>query len=79
MNHRDINEAEWRNPDHWSCGISFSKKDTRTVVPKAIPAMGWTLNLGTPSGARWMIALLIGLPLFPIAIMALASLTAGAR
>ena len=41
--------------------------------------MGWTLNLGTPSGARWMIALLLGLPLFPIAIMALASLTAGAR
>jgi hypothetical protein len=34
MNHRDINEAEWRNPDNWSCGISFSKKDTRTVVPK---------------------------------------------
>ncbi len=48
MDQREINEAEWRNPENWSGsfgGFYFSKKDTRTWVPKSIPWMGWTLNL----------------------------------
>jgi uncharacterized membrane protein len=69
MDQKEINQTEWKNPDNWSVGLYFSKKDTRTWVPKSIPSMGWTLNLATRSGAMWMIGLLIGLPLLPILIM----------
>jgi hypothetical protein len=55
----------------WAAGLYFSKKDTRAWVPKSIPWTGWTLNLGTRAGARWMIGLLIGLPLFMILLMSL--------
>jgi len=74
MNQKEINESEWKNPDNWSgsvFGFYFSKKDTRTWVPKSIPWMGWTLNLGKPAGARWMIGFLIGLPLSVIIVAAL--------
>ena len=63
MNQKDINNDEWSNPDNWSCGFYFSKRDKRTWVPKSIPWMGWTLNLGTSAGAIWMITILISLPL----------------
>ncbi|WP_371869546.1 DUF5808 domain-containing protein [Telluria antibiotica] len=29
-------------------GLYASKRDTRLVVPKATPMMGWTLNLAHP-------------------------------
>ncbi|MDQ0289290.1 DUF5808 domain-containing protein [Oligosphaera ethanolica] len=70
MNQQEINQAEWQNPDNWSVGLYFSKKDTRTWVPKQIPWMGWTLNLGTRAGAIWMIGFLIGIPIFIILLVA---------
>jgi uncharacterized membrane protein len=66
MDQNEINKAEWNNPENWSLGLYFSKKDTRTWVPKSIPFLGWTMNLGKTSGALWMIGLLIGLPLVAI-------------
>ncbi|MFM1902144.1 MAG: hypothetical protein RLZZ440_44 [Planctomycetota bacterium] len=72
MSQAEINDAEWRNPDNWSGGFYFSKRDTRTWVPKRIPAMGWTLNIGTRAGAAWMVALLVGLPIFMVIVMGLA-------
>ncbi|CAA6695101.1 MULTISPECIES: DUF5808 domain-containing protein [unclassified Lentimonas] len=74
MTQKEINVNEWKNPDNWSgsiFGFYFSKKDTRTWVPKSIPWMGWTLNLGKPAGARWMIGFLIGLPLAVIIVAAI--------
>jgi uncharacterized membrane protein len=68
MNQQEINTAEWNNPDNWSCGIYFSKKDSRTWVPKSIPWMGWTVNVGKRSGACWLLGLLIGLPVLMIAL-----------
>ena len=71
------NDAEWRNPENWTgpgwASFYFSKRDTRTWVPKSIPALGWTLNLGQPAGARWMLAFLVGLPLSMLAILLLAA------
>lgn len=72
MEQKEINKAEWENPENLSVGLYFSKKDTRTWVPKSIPWMGWTLNLATRTGAMWMIGLLIGLPIFVIVVMSLA-------
>ncbi|MEM8639571.1 MAG: hypothetical protein AAGG51_12260 [Cyanobacteria bacterium P01_G01_bin.54] len=55
ISHRQaqINEAEWHNPDNWST-IYFSKKDSRTVVPKQNPTQGWTINFGSPAGSLWI-------------------------
>ena len=74
MNQNDINENEWRNPDNWSgsvLGFYFSKKDSRTWVPKSIPWMGWTLNLGKPAGARWLMGFLVGPPLIAVVVATL--------
>ena len=62
MNQDDINQKEWESKDNWSGGIFglyFSKKDTRIWVPKSIPWTGWTVNVGHPAGARWLIFLLL--------------------
>jgi len=53
QNRDDINRAEWGNPDNWST-IYFSKKDSRTWVPKKNPRHGSTINFGSSSGARWI-------------------------
>lgn len=49
----EINQAEWENPDNWST-IYFSKKDSRTWVPKKNPKHGSTINFGSSYGARWI-------------------------
>lgn len=42
--------------------IYFSKNDTRTWVPKRLPWMGWTLNLGRAGGVYWLVGFLTGIP-----------------
>ena len=69
MNQEANNQVEWSNPDNWSCGFYFSKRDSRIWVPKPIPWMGWTLNIGTRGGAWWLLGFIIGLPLFSMAIV----------
>ena len=49
----EINHAEWKNSDNWTT-IYFSKKDSRSWVPKKNPRHGWTINFGSPSGAPWI-------------------------
>lgn len=66
MTQDEINRNEWENPANWSdslIGIYFSKRDTRVWVPKRRPTWGWTLNLGQPAGAMWLVGLLAGPPL----------------
>lgn len=76
MNQQEINEMEWKNPENWSStGVGsfyFCKKDSRTWVPKKNPSLGWTLNLATAAGARWLLVSLVGLPLLVILLMILA-------
>jgi uncharacterized membrane protein len=71
MNQTEINQAEWANPENWSVGFYFSKKDSRTWVPKAIPGMGWTVNMGKRAGAFWMLGLLVGIPVLIILALSL--------
>ena len=54
----EINQAGWENPDNWTT-IYFSKKDSRSWVPKKNPKHGWTINFGSPAGARWIYYLFI--------------------
>jgi uncharacterized membrane protein len=72
----EVNQAEWRNQTNWSgpawFSVYFSKKDSRTWVPKRIPAMGWTINLGRPAGVFWLAGVVVGLPAaIIVAMMAL--------
>ena len=66
MTENETNRAEWDNSDNWAgpdwMAIYFCKRDTRTWVPKKLPWMGWTLNLGRDAGVRWLIGILVGLP-----------------
>ena len=75
---RAQNRAQWENPDNWSgpdwMAIYFSKRDSRTWVPKKLPAMGWTLNLGRRGGVYWLFGILAGLPSFMIALAILMAL-----
>ena len=72
----DVNQAEWENPENWTAGsnlfcVYFSRKDTRIWVPKKIPAMGSTLNLGQRGGVIWLTAFLVGIPAVIILITVL--------
>ena len=69
MNQDEINKAEWENPNNWTLGskwlrVYFSRKDSRTFVPKQIPWMGSTPNLGRSAGVAWLIGFILGIPLF---------------
>jgi serine/threonine protein kinase len=55
-----INEAEWRNPDNWSLGFYFSKRDSRALwVPRRIRWLGWTINLGRWQGATCLLGIIL--------------------
>lgn len=59
-----INKSEWEKQDNWtSPGFYFSKKDTRWIVPKRNPVLGWTFNLGNKKGA-WAMLLTFLIPTF---------------
>ena len=49
----DVNNTEWGKSENWS-SLYFSKKDSRTFVPKKNPKHGWTINFGSESGSRWI-------------------------
>lgn len=66
MSREEINEAEWSDPDNWSGGLYFSKKDSRVWVPKQIRSLGWTINLGQKKGAACLMWTFIGAIVFVV-------------
>ncbi|MFW5830233.1 MAG: DUF5808 domain-containing protein [Planctomycetota bacterium] len=64
-----VDQAAWSDPANWTgsmLGVYFSKRDFRLWVPKRIPAMGWTINLGHPAGPRWLFGIMLVLALLPV-------------
>ena len=63
MNTNTLNHNEWHNPNNWSrmglFGVYFSKADTRVLVPKATPALGWTLNFGHRLSVLWLSVIIV--------------------
>ena len=58
-NERD--EAEWRNPANWHggpLGLYFSRRDSRSFVPKRNPVFGVTINFARPAGIIFLACLL---------------------
>ena len=72
MSEREANLAEWQNADNWSgpkwLSVYFSKRDTRVVVPKQVPWMGGTLNLGRTAGVIWLAVVMLLLAIAPMAV-----------
>jgi uncharacterized membrane protein len=70
MDQKSVNQAEWSNPDNWGgprwISVYFSKKDSRTWVPKQIPWMGVTLNLARTSGVVMLLLILVLLFMIPL-------------
>lgn len=70
VDQKAINQAEWENPDNWGgprwMSVYFSKKDSRTWVPKQIPWMGMTLNLAKTSGVVQILLILVLLFMIPL-------------
>lgn len=64
---REINQAEWRNPDNWYFGIYNSPRDTRIWVSKSIPWTGWTLNFAHRAAWIWILAIVM--PAFVVAFV----------
>ena len=66
MKKNDINEIEWRDRANWTwrgpLGLYSSKRDSRLVVPKAIPQMGLTLNFAHPACTNALVVIAV-LPL----------------
>ena len=72
-NQEEINKAQWHDEQNWHgpnwMAFYVSHLDSRTWVPKKIPWMGWTINLGKTAGKMWLvffIALLIVVALGPL-------------
>lgn len=65
MDQTTINQQEWSNPNNWTgpkwLSVYFSKRDNRVWVPKQIPGLGWTVNLGRPAGVGWLFGVILGL------------------
>ena len=63
MNEKQRNQQEWENPDNWAGprwmgGFYSSDNDTRAMVPKRRPGLGWTPNFAHPGGRLFLVALL---------------------
>jgi uncharacterized membrane protein len=66
MNQDEINQQEWENPANWGgpkwISVYFSKRDTRTWVPKQIPGLGLWSKKATPNLAHtWGVLSFLGI------------------
>lgn len=62
---RDGNRIEWRTPGNW-IGLRWLRfyhapRDNRLLVPKRVPLLGWTINLGHPWGAAVMLGIVLAI------------------
>ena len=71
----DLNKQAWDNPANWRgpplLAAYYSSQDSRLWVPKRIPMMGWTINLGHPRAMHWQGLAGIVLCLLPALVVAI--------
>jgi uncharacterized membrane protein len=63
-----LEERLHENPDHWSGPIYFCRADRRLWVPKRY-GLGWTINVGHPSGGWTLCGLFLTIILLQAAIV----------
>ena len=60
MSQVEIDDAEWQNPANWRAGVFyFSRRDSRSFVPKRNPALGVTVNFARPAGVGFLVGVLL--------------------
>ena len=56
MRQTEIDDAEWANPANWHAGLYFSRRDSRSFVPKrGNPMLGATINFARPAGYGFLL------------------------
>ena len=77
MTQDEVNQQEWGDPENWSgprwLSVYFSKKDSRTWVPKQVPGLGATLNLGRTAGVWWLAGIMTAVPVTVAVVVAVLS------
>jgi uncharacterized membrane protein len=58
MSQVEIDDAEWENPANWHAGFYFSRRDSRSFVPKRRQAIGATVNFARPAGYLYLLGIL---------------------
>lgn len=58
MRQTQIDDAEWENPANWHAGFYFSRRDSRSFVPKRNPNFGATINFARPAGYGYLFGIL---------------------
>ena len=48
-----------KNPNNWKGIFYVSRKDSRIIVPKINPSMGWTLNFGSIYAYLGLVAIIL--------------------
>jgi len=43
-----MDDLNAQNPNNWKGIFYFNKRDSRVLVPKRNPALGWTFNMANP-------------------------------
>ncbi len=56
---REILDTMSKDPGNWKGAFYFNKKDSRILVPKLIPSMGYTLNFAHPVSYIGLISILL--------------------
>lgn len=56
---KEILDSMSKNPNNWKGIFYFNPRDSRLIVPKLNPAMGWTLNFASPYSYLFLIALVL--------------------
>jgi uncharacterized membrane protein len=57
---KEIDEQEWSNSQNWHCTFYYSRKDSRTFVPKR-RGYGTTVNFAS-WGTCWFFLMLLSMP-----------------
>jgi uncharacterized membrane protein len=58
MRQTEIDDVEWANPANWRAGFYFSRRDSRSFVPKRNSTLGATINFARPAGYCYLLGLL---------------------
>jgi uncharacterized membrane protein len=56
---KELLDAMAKDPGNWRGFIYFNRKDPRIIVPKMIPALGWTFNFASPYAYITLIAVML--------------------
>jgi len=58
MRQTEIDDGEWEHSANWHAGFYFSRRDSRSFVPKRNSNLGATINFARPAGYGYLLGIL---------------------